>query len=165
MASIFESIIFTEMILPFLLVFVLVFAILQKSKILGEGKAQIDALVSLVIGLILIVFETPRNLIVNLMPWLAVGLVVILVFMLLYGFVGGDLKEGKPWMKIVFGILAGIFVIGLVIYYGGVWSIIKEWFSDSSSIWSNVILIVIIGGVLALAIATGNKKGEKKKDE
>ena len=68
------------MILPFLLVFVIIFAILQKSKILGAGKAQIDALVSLVIAIVLIVFPTPRDIIVNLVPWLAVGVVVILVF-------------------------------------------------------------------------------------
>ena len=52
--AIFSNPFFTEMLLPFLLVFVVVFAILQKSKILGDGKAQIDAIVGLVIGLILI---------------------------------------------------------------------------------------------------------------
>ena len=46
--------IFVETILPFLLVFTLVFAVLQKSKILGDNKKQIDAIVSLVVGLLLI---------------------------------------------------------------------------------------------------------------
>lgn len=162
MASIFESSVFVEMVLPFLLVFVLVFAILQKSEILGKGKAQIDALIALVIGLIVIIFERPRNIIVEMMPWLAVALVVILIFLLIFGFVGG--KTGGNWMKVAFGILGGLFVIGLVIYVTGLNTILSSWFNDSSSIWSNVILIVIIGGVLALAIATGKKAGSSSKD-
>ena len=46
---IFDNPFFTEMLLPFLLVFVVVFAILQKTKILGEEKAQIDAIVALLL--------------------------------------------------------------------------------------------------------------------
>ena len=161
MANIFASTIFTEMILPFLLVFVLVFAVLQKSKILGEGKSQIDALISLVVALVLIIFETPRNIIVNLMPWLAVGLIVMLVFMLLYGFVAGEGAHGQKWQKIVFGILIGIFVLGLVIYYAGAYEILKNWFSGGNEVWINVLLVVIIAGALALAISTGNKGSGK----
>jgi hypothetical protein len=108
------------MLLPFLLVFVVVFAILQKSKILGEGKAQIDAIVALVIGLLLIGLPQPRNIIVGIMPWMAVGVAVILVFLILYGFVAGDLSQAKPWMKITFGILAGIFTIVIVLFCGSV---------------------------------------------
>ena len=37
-------------IYPFLLVFVLIFAVLQKSKILGEDKKQIDSLIALSIA-------------------------------------------------------------------------------------------------------------------
>jgi len=113
---IFTNPIFSEMILPFLLVFVLVFAILQKSKILGEDKAQVDALISLVIGLILITVPFARDVVVNLMPWLAIGLAVMLVFMLLYGFVAGESASGQKWQKIVFGIIIGVFVTGIVSY-------------------------------------------------
>ena len=134
MNFIFNEPIFTEMILPFLLVFVLVFAILQKSKILGDGKSQIDALISLAIAFILIGAETPRNMIVNLMPFLAVGLSVLLVFFILYGFVEGDLSAGKipDWLKIGVGILSGLFVIIVVIHVSGFWQTIKEWFDEAS---------------------------------
>jgi len=103
------------------------FAILQKTKILGEGKAQIDALVSLALALILIVFPGPRDLIVSIVPWLAVALVVILVFLLLYGFVAGDKAQGEKWMKIVFGILIGVFVLGLVYNWWGFFSCCWNW--------------------------------------
>ena len=159
---IFDNPFFTEMLLPFLLVFVVVFAILQKSKILGDGKAQIDAIVGLVIGLILIGVPGPRDIIVGIMPWLAVGVSVILVFMILYGFVAGDLSGAnvKPWMKITFGILAGVFTIGVVLYVSGIWRYILGWFSgeESSDIWMNVVMIALVVGAGVVAVVSGGKK-------
>lgn len=89
--TILSSPFFVEGVLPFLLVFVLVYAVLQKTKILGEDKKQINAIISLVIGLIAVSFSSYVGVIVNLIPVLAVGLVIILVFLLLWGivFVGG----------------------------------------------------------------------------
>jgi len=143
-------------------VFVVVFAILQKSKILGDGKAQIDAMVSLVIGLILIGVPGPRDIVVGIMPWLAVGVAVILVFLILYGFVAGDLSGGnvKPWMKVTFGILAGVFTIGVVLYITGLWGTIGGWLSggESSDIWMNVLMIALIVGAMIVAVLGGKKK-------
>ncbi len=162
---IFESVLLQNYILPFLLVFVLVFAILQKSKILGDGKTQIDALISLTIALILIAFPQPRDIVSGLMPWLAVGLAVLLVFFLLYGFVAGDLKTSMPkGLKITFGILAGLFVIGVVSYVSGFWDILSSWFSgvnSSGEIVTTIVVLLIIAGVFTIALATGNKGGDK----
>ena len=155
---IFEHPFFTQMLLPFLLVFVVIFAILQKSKILGEGKPQIDALVSMVIGLILITFGYQTGVIVNLMGWLAVGVAVILVFLILYGFVAGDLSGNnvKPWMKIVFGILAGLFTIGIVVYVTGFWDVFIGWFNGSidSEVWMSVLMIVLVIGAIIVAVTS-----------
>lgn len=157
----FDTALFMNGILPFLLVFVLIFAILQKSKILGEGKSQIDALISLVIALILIIFPVPRGFIVTLMPWLAVGAVVILIFFILYGFVAGDLSgDGMPrGLKITFGILAGIFTLGLVVYFTGVWDSISSGAGSflDSELFMSLVMIVIIGGAVAVAVFTGKK--------
>jgi len=162
--EIFQNAFFTEMLLPFLLVFVVVFAILQKSKILGEGKAQIDSMVAMVIGLLLIGVRQPREIIVNLMPWMAVGVAVILVFLILYGLVAGDLSKAPDWMKITFGILAGLFTIGVVVYVTGFYHVLENWFSEGTSdVWTNVIMIVLVVGAMVVAVATGKKS--KKKDD
>ena len=161
---IFDNPFFTDALLPFLLVFVLVFAILQKSKILGEGKAQIDAMVGAVIGLLLIGVPQPRNIIIGIMPWMAVGISVILVFLILYGFVAGDLSGSnvKSWMKITFGILAGLFTIGVVLYVTGLWGIINGWLSkgESSDVWMNVLMVALVIGAMAVAVFGGKKKGK-----
>ena len=42
----------TDVMLPFLLIFTIMFAVLQKTRILGEEKRQINMVVSLVFGAI-----------------------------------------------------------------------------------------------------------------
>ncbi len=158
---------FTEGILPFLLVFVVTFAILQKSKILGEDKKQLDALTALVIALLLIALPAPRDFIVNFMPWVAVAVAVILVFLLLYGFVAGEIKpdEGKHWMKITFGILAALFTIGVILYVGGFWPTILGWFSNTdvfgNGVWLNAVVIILVVVLMWIAVK-GSKGGESK---
>lgn len=154
----FTTELFAHGILPFLLVFVLIFAILQKTKVLGEGKSQIDALVSLSIALILIGFPTPRDMIVNIIPWLGVALVVLLVFFLLYGFTGADFSKGEGLPKPVKNgimVLAMIFVVALVIWASGFWPTIQGWFSGSDSILGNVVMVIVVG--VALWVALGKK--------
>jgi hypothetical protein len=154
------------MLLPFLLVFVVTFAILQKSKILGEGKAQIDAIVGFVVGLLLIGIEGPRNIIVSIMPWMAVGIAVILVFLILYGFVVGDLsKLGESnKVKIGMGILAGIFTLGVVLFVSGLGSKIVGTFSGTSgnALLMNILMIGLVIGAVIVAMVGGNKKKDKK---
>src|SRR3989304_792800 len=81
-----------DLALPFLLVFAIIFAVLQKSEILGKGKKQTDAIIALVAGLIVVAVGSATKIINNLLPVLAVGLVVLLVFFLLWGFA---FKEGE----------------------------------------------------------------------
>ena len=162
-AGIFGSSLLKNYILPFLLVFVLIFAILQKAKILGDGKAQIDALVSLSIALILIAFPQPRDLIVNLVPWLAVGVVVILAFLILYGFAAEEEWKENKFLKITLGILGAIFILAVVAYVSGFWG----WFysqlvGGGSSVFSSIIIFVVVGAAVAAAIATGHSKKEDK---
>ena len=162
---IFDHPFFTEMLLPFLLVFVVVFAILQKSKILGDGKAQIDSLVALVIGLITITFAYQTGIIVRLMGWLALGVTVILIFLILYGFVAGDLSKAADWMKITFGILAGLFTIGVVVYVTGFWSVVSKWFGDAGKdgLITNIILLLLVVGAVVTVTVTSKKSGSSDK--
>ncbi|MBI2629403.1 hypothetical protein HYW74_04945 [Candidatus Pacearchaeota archaeon] len=153
-----------RIVYPFLLTFTLIFAILEKSKILGEDKRQIDALVSLAVALIVIAFSWATNIIAGLMPFLAVSVVILLVFMILYGFVASDLKEGLKLPKQLqygIGILAGIALIIAVIVATGQWSKVYDaLFGGGSftSLASNVLMIAIIIGALAVVILGAKKK-------
>ena len=151
---------FVEMLLPFLLVFVVVFAILQKSKILGEDKAQVDAMTAMVVGLILIGVPGPRDVLVGLMPWMIVGVGVLLVFFILYGFIAGDLTSLPNPLKYGLGTLAGLFTIWIVLFVTGLDDLILDSVVGGSDFWMNVIIIVAIVGVVAFAIKSG-KSGDK----
>ncbi len=161
--NVLSSEIFLDMILPFLLVFTLVFAILEKTKLLGEEKKQINAIISLVVGLILIAFPMPRDIIVKLMPFLAVVLVILFVFMLLYGFVSGKEKDVlNKGLKITLGIIVGLSVIVAVLWISGAWDYIYQrliYEDYAGKVWINVLIIAIIGGAMAVVLATsGNDK-------
>lgn len=152
--------IFAEYILPFLLVFIIIFAIFQKVKFFGDGKKQIDALVALVIALIFLAFEGPRMAVVNLMPLLVIAIIIIFVFMLLWGFVGGKVDTGmNKGLKIGFGILIGLFVILAGLYVTGTWVYVYDLLisgGSSSKIWTNILLLAIVGGAVALVLSTGS---------
>lgn len=155
--------IFIDYIFPFLLVFTIVFAILDKTKLLGEGKRQINAIISLVVALILIGFDFARDVIVKLIPFLAVALIILFVFMLLYGFAGGK-KDGDvlhKGVKVAIFIIIALAVVVAVLWATGWWETIYETVIEGEyvgKIWMNVLIIAIIGGALAIVLSTGRKE-------
>jgi lysylphosphatidylglycerol synthetase-like protein (DUF2156 family) len=166
--TILSSPLFMEMILPFLLIFTVVFAILQKTEILGKGKRQIDAIVALVIGLIVVAFGNAVGIINAFMPVLAVAIVVLLVFMIMFGMVfkEGEFKMPKGVQTAV-GILAAIVVIVALLLFTGWWNYLYDLIfsgGGASAIVSNVVIIVIV--IVAVAIVWWGGKGkEEKKDK
>jgi signal transduction histidine kinase len=148
-----------ELVLPFLLIFVLVFAILQKSKILGEGKTQIDAIVSLVVALIFIAVGKYTGIITNLIPIIAIALIVVLVFLLLLGsFFQGKIELNKN-LNVILMILAAVVVVVALIYSSGSWDYIVSLFSgEGSTLFYNVLILIII--VIAVVAVIWGAKGE-----
>ena len=150
---------FQNYVLPFLLVFTLIFAILEKTEVLGKGKKQVSAIISLVVGLILIAFPYARNMIVVLMPFLAVVAVILFVFMILYAFAAGK-KENvlNKRLKILFGILIGISLAVMVIYASGKWDSIFNFIfksTNSSQVWMNVLIVLVLVGAVIAVVASG----------
>ena len=154
---------FVNVILPFILIFTVIFAILQKSQILGKGKKQIDAIVSLVIALIVISFANAVGVITSLMPFLAVSVIVILVFLILFGMLH---KEGEfsihKGLRIALGIVAGIAVIIAVLLSTGAWDYIRyTWLfgANSSAIITNIVFLIIVA-VAIVVVLWPSKKDE-----
>ncbi|OGJ21439.1 hypothetical protein A3K73_09020 [Candidatus Pacearchaeota archaeon RBG_13_36_9] len=163
--SIFSIPLFKEFILPFLLVFTLIFAILDRSKMLGEEKRQINAIISLVIALIFLAFDFARNIVVNLMPYLVVFIVILFVFMLIFGFITAK-KEGdvlNKGLKIALGTIFGVAVLVAVLFISGGW----DWIYSSlqgggymDTVILNLFILAIIGGAIAVVLASGKKEGK-----
>ncbi|VVB78640.1 Uncharacterised protein [uncultured archaeon] len=160
-APFFLSPLFVEYVLPFVLVFTLMFAILQKTKLLGDEAKRVNAIIGLVVGLLLVAFKQPRDIVVVLMPFLAVFATVLLVFMLLYGFIVGK-KDGDVlgyWWKVAFAAILSIsfivFLLAVTGYFNIVWNFLFNT-SQGSAIWMNAILLAIIVGAV-VAVVRGEK--------
>ena len=154
--TIFQHFIFKDFILPFLLIFVLVFALLEKTKILGDKK-QLHAIIAFVIGLIFVSAVFPKEVVSNLMLFLTVALVIMFVILLLWGFVFGE-KEGfklESWMKISLGLVIGISTVAAVIWAVGIQGGLIDFLfrqSWSSVFWTNFSFVIIVVLVLVYFI-------------
>jgi len=158
--------IISQIILPFILVFAVLFAALQKSKILGDDRKNIDIIVSLVLTLITISFAYSSDIISQVIPVFSIGMIVVLVVLVIMAFSDGSPNYKLPnAVKWGIGIIFGISMIAVLVLTTGLWDYLKgDAFSNgTSSILSNVIFAIIIAGVIAVAAAAGGKSGGDKK--
>lgn len=157
----------TEFLLPFVLVFAIVFAVLQKAKIFGEGKKQVDAIVALAVGLITVAVGSTTGIITSLIPILAVGLVAVLAFMLLWGFVfeAGKFEVPKA-VKYTIGVLAALVIAIALVYFTGAWTSLQGMIGGEGSTWiTNIFFILlIVGAVIAVIFGGSSGKSSEKKE-
>jgi len=163
MATFLSNEVVKDVILPFVLIFVLIFAILEKSKLLGEGKQQINAIISFVLaGIVIAGFSAQITWIQEFAVFLVLAVFILFVFMLIYGFAYSG-KEGfelaKGWKMLIAG-LAFIAVVVATLVITETWDKVYDFFT-SSTVGTNVIFIIIIVAAVA-AVIFGGKSGEKK---
>ena len=165
--TIFEHWIFTDYLLPWVLVFVLIFALLEKSNILGEGKKQVNAIVGAVCAFALLAFPFSRDVIIGLIPFLVIAAMIIFIFLLLYGFVSGD-KKGDPigkGVKITIGVGVAIALVVAVLVVTGTWGDVADFFT-SSNMGANVIFVIIaVAAVIAVLMGGGKSGGGGSKSD
>ncbi|MFW5846936.1 MAG: hypothetical protein ACOCUU_02130 [Nanoarchaeota archaeon] len=159
--------IISQFALPFLLIFFIVFAILKKTKILGEESEQLNALVAFVIGLIFVGAVFPKMVVENMILFLTIAMVVSFVGLLLWGFVsGGDLKGGdggflNDKIKWIMGIAVLIAVVIALLWATGVntGGVLEKLFDSdwSQTFWTNVLFIIVIAAALAIGLIKGKK--------
>jgi len=130
-----------DIILPFLLVFTIVFAILQKIKILGVDEAgkprkNFNAVIALVMGLAVVIphvvgaYPSDRSDIVNIinsaLPNISLILVAVIMMLLIIGVFGGGVEIAGTALAswaVLFAILATVFIFGSAAR----WWYLPEW--------------------------------------
>ena len=151
--------IFTNFAFPFLLMFFVVFAILEKTKLLGEDKKQLNALLSFIVSLVFVGAIFPKLVVENMILFLSVSMIIVFVGLLLWGFITGqEAKIDTNGVKIAVGIVLVLVLIGAILWatgwYGGLFDFITG-SSIGSSFWTNVLFIVMIAVALAIVLKTG----------
>tara|TARA_Y100000310_G_C20548882_1_gene747013 strand:- start:349 stop:855 length:507 start_codon:yes stop_codon:yes gene_type:complete len=152
--------ILTNFAFPFLIIFFVVYAVLEKTNLLGEGKAQLNAFLAFVIGLVFVGSVFPKEVVSNLILFLTVAIISVFVVLILWSFAtGGEVKGsfmGNAALKWAFGIILVIAVIIALLWNtnlggSGLFDFLfgQSW---SESFWTNFIFIVVIAGALAAVI-------------
>ena len=114
----------TDVLLPFLLIFVIIFALLQKTKVLGINRKNLNAAVALVIGLLVVIphvlgIYPPGGDVVDIMnkalPNVSLIIVALLMVLILIGLLGGEATwiggSLSGWIAII-ALIAVIWVFG-----------------------------------------------------
>ena len=151
---------FTNIILPFLFIFTIGFAILEKTKFLSEKK-DINAIISLVFGLVTVGVPWAVGVVLNIIPVVVVIIVILISWLMTYGFMGGYTPGtgiSKAWLK-TFQIVLGIVFIGVIVWATGAYKLVID------KPWANQIgeTVVVVGAVIAVIAIVLSSGGEKEK--
>ncbi len=161
---------FFDVILPFLAVFVVFFAILEKTRILGtyednEPRTRLNALFSLIVAFLVLQQYNIVFKIVEFLPKIALLAIVLIMFLFLTGIFGG---ESQPWWEGGALIVAGIFVLVLTIWaffspeFTGDWQYFSFWWRDNLGF---IVLLITLIIVLALFSSPKKDSGPKNLSE
>ena len=156
--------ILSNFLYPFLLVFFIVFAVLEKTNLVGKEKRQLNALISFVIGLIFVTAVFPKEVVSNMVLFLSVALVIVFIVLLLWGFIFSKEDGGVELTKGMKYALFGVVSLGIIIailwatgYGGKVYSGLFEQ-SWSENFWTSAVFVVVIGIALGVIIKGPGKK-------
>lgn len=145
-----------DFILPFLLVFAVVFGILNATRFMGDSKG-VYVIVALVVGLMSLRFQDFfTGFLTQLFPRLGIGLAILLTVMILMGlFIAKDEQRYWGW-----GLAAISLIIAIVIIYQSFEGLGYFWGGYSSDFVGFIILAVLLVGVI-IAVATSGGGKEK----
>ena len=160
--NILQNEVLTDFVYPFLLIFFIVFAVLEKTNALGKDRKQLNALLSAVIGLIFVASVHPKIIVSDLMLFLGVALVIVFVVWMIFGFaVGAEKTEvTSKGLKAVIGIVVVLALIFFIFYTTGIYDEVYDWLfknSWSSDVWTNVVFLVIIAAAIGVSLAGAKK--------
>jgi len=168
-----------DVLIPFILIFTIIYAILQKVHIFGAAATattpdtgkKYNLVIALVISLIAIVPHItgtyPQNFdIVNMMnsalPQIALVLIGVLLLMIFMGFVGGKQELGSGFMTLIalIGVLAIVLIFARALYPES-----TPWwlsFLDNPSLQMFIVVAVVFGLIVWFVTkeprATGGEK-------
>lgn len=150
-----EKVGFYEVALPFLLIFTIVFAVLEKVKIFGPDSQKYDLVIALVMGF-LVVRMTPIVEHINIfLPKVSWVVLVFIMALMVLGIFGA--KAEFSGLMFMFAVVVSI--------VGVIWALsptskLPEWLQLTQQ--DKWVLVMIGVGVLVLYFITREEKGWKK---
>ncbi len=156
-----ESIGFYEVVLPFFLIFTIIFGILEKTRIFGQDSHKFNIIIALVTGFLVVRNQTLVALMNSFLPNVSMFVLIIIAFLIILGIFGVQSDKWTGGIMFVFMIIA---VVGVI------WGLTQaadqegiQWLPD----WLDITRedVYILGGVAALLIALWFIVGKKTQEE
>ena len=155
-------------VLPFLLIFAVVFGILSKINIFGgkEGKGNmgINVVIALAVGFLALQFNFVSLFFSEIFPRLGIGISIILVVLILLGlFIN---PKNKGWMG---GLAAIALLVVVVVVFSSLDS--YSWYTGSGigywlgHNWTTIVGVLVFLGLLGAIIGGSGKKGTPYSDD
>ena len=173
LARLLDNIGLTDVILPFLLIFVIIFAILQKTRILGEGKKNLSIVVAIVVGLLVVVPHVtgrfPANsdpvvILNDALPQVSIVLIAIIFLLIMIGVFGQDmvfLGVTAPGWIAFFALITIIIIFGGAAgWWSGYFGQTLEGFFGVEGIAVAIMLLVF--GIIIAWITSESKEREDR---
>lgn len=138
---------FFAYVLPFLLIFTLVFGILSSIKLFRDNKG-VDAIIALVVGLMALQLDMVPIFFAQVFPRMGVALGAVLVILIVAGFFIDPKKSAIMYILLGIGVVAAIWV--LVSASGNTGFYNSYWFQQYSPV-----ILVLVGVAVVIAIVVG----------
>ncbi len=159
----------TDVMLPFLLIFTIVFAILQKTKLLGDDKKNFNVVIALVMALTVVIPHTtgryplnydPVTIINGFLPGISLVIVAVVMLFVLIGLWGGEAKwvGGSPSAMIaILAAVAVIWIFGASAGWWDGWNWFTDFFGEDAV---SLIIIILVFGIIIWFITKSDKRSE-----
>ena len=138
-------------ILPFLLIFALVYAILMKSEIFGDNRGAV-VIMALAVGLLSLVGDYVPRFFQTIAPALGIGLSILLAAIILLGLFYKDIT----WVKTV------LLWCGIAIFIVVVYSSLSDYNFSGSYLWDQYAPALITLAIIIAAVVAIVKVGKKE---
>lgn len=160
-----ESMGLTDAILPFVLIFTVIFAILQKAKVFGTESKKYNIIVALVVGLLVVIphitGQYPAGsdvveIINTAIPAVSVLIIAVIMFLVLVGIFFET--EAGGWVSslvLLLSILAIVWIFGKA---AGWWYNMPFWLDDPD-LQALVVIILVFGIIVWFITAEPSGKG------
>jgi len=143
-------------IFAFLLVFIVVYAILVKTKVLGESDAVL-LFVSFILSSFFIVEASLVEFVQFSSAWFGVIIIGMFFLIVILAFIPGiDIGKffgkGNWFAWVLLALLIGFFVISssYVFNWALNWEVLEDWFDSD---WFGMVLLLAIAGVVSAVLA------------
>ena len=135
-----------DLVLPFLLIFAIIYGILEKTKLFKENKA-INPVIGFIVALISIQFDVIPIFFSEIFPRVGIGLVILLISLIFLGFI----IPKENWANYtLFGIGALILIVILVKTAGSLgWSTGYFFSQYWQTIAGGIFILVVLGVIVA----------------